>query len=201
MTATTRVYANATMAVEDRVADLLAGMEVDEELAQLGAVGFPDLMKGERLDEEAALAVVAWPLGEQGGAALADVLLGRAEPTGRLAVTLLRATGQVPLYNSHRSGGAGSVFYEDHPDYPHTPLFSFGHGRGYTSFAYTDPKVRANDTSSPVGVAVTVANTGMRPGEEVVQLYSSDLVASVARFIGGGVGSGARLVRRSRGGR
>ncbi len=145
--------------------------------------------------------LVAWPLGEQGGAALADVLLGRAEPTGRLAVTLLRATGQVPLYNSHRSGGAGSVFYEDHPDYPHTPLFSFGHGLGYTSFAYTDPKVRTNDTSSPVGVAVTVANTGMRPGEEVVQLYSSDLVASVARFIGGGVGSGARLVRRSRGGR
>ena len=69
--------------------------------------------------------LVAWPLGEQGGAALADVLLGRAEPTGRLAVTLLRATGQVPLYNSHRSGGAGSVFYEDYTDYPHTPLFSF----------------------------------------------------------------------------
>jgi beta-glucosidase len=64
MTATTPVYANATMAVEDRVADLLAGMEVDEELAQLGAVGFPDLMKGERLDEEAALAVVPRGIGQ-----------------------------------------------------------------------------------------------------------------------------------------
>ncbi len=125
--------------------------------------------------------LVAWPLGEQGGAALADVLLGRAEPTGRLAVTLPRATGQVPLYSSHRSGGAFSVFYEDYTDYPHTPLFSFGHGLGYTTFAYTDLEIRANDTSSPVDVAITVANTGMRPGEEVVQLYSTDLVASVAR--------------------
>ncbi len=64
MTATTPVYANTTMAVEDRVADLLALMEVDEELAQLGAVGFPDLMKGERLDEEAALAVVPHGIGQ-----------------------------------------------------------------------------------------------------------------------------------------
>ncbi|MGH9107318.1 MAG: glycoside hydrolase family 3 N-terminal domain-containing protein [Acidimicrobiales bacterium] len=125
--------------------------------------------------------LVAWPLGEQGGAALADVLLGRAEPTGRLAVTLPRATGQVPLYASHRSGGAASVFYEDYTDYPHTPLFSFGHGLGYTTFGYTDLQVRASDTCSPVDVAVTVANTGTRQGEEVVQLYASDLVASVAR--------------------
>ena len=125
--------------------------------------------------------LVASPLGEQGGAALADVLLGVAEPAGRLAVTLPRATGQVPLYGSHRSGGASSVFYEDYTDCAHTPLFSFGHGLGYTEFAYSDLEAQASDTSSPVTVAVTVTNMGVRAGEEVVQLYASDLVASVAR--------------------
>ena len=125
--------------------------------------------------------LVAWPLGEQGGAALADVLLGRAEPMGRLAVTLPRATGQIPLYASHRSGGAGSMFYEDYTDCPHTPLFSFGHGLAYTTFGYKDLEVRGSDTCSPVDIAVTVTNTGTRQGEEVVQLYASDLVASVAR--------------------
>jgi beta-glucosidase len=125
--------------------------------------------------------LVAWPLGEQGGNALADVLTGKAEPTGRLAVTLPRSTGQVPLYSSHRSGGGRSMFYDDYTDCPHTPLFSFGHGLGYTTFGYSDIAVEAGDTSSPISVGVTVANTGDRNGEEVVQLYVSDLVASVAR--------------------
>jgi beta-glucosidase len=125
--------------------------------------------------------LVAWPLGEQGGSALADVLLGRAEPTGRLAVTLPRATGQVPLYSSHRSGGARSVFYEDYTDSPWSPLFSFGHGLGYTTFDYSELTVTAAGTSSNIAVGVTVTNTGAREGEEVVQLYASDLVASVAR--------------------
>jgi beta-glucosidase len=125
--------------------------------------------------------LVAWPLGEQGGNALADVLLGRAEPTGRLAVTLPRATGQVPLHSSHRSGGNGSVFYGDYTDCSHTPLFSFGHGLGYTTFGYSDIAAEGSDTSSHVTVGVTVTNTGSREGEEVVQLYVSDLVASVAR--------------------
>jgi beta-glucosidase len=125
--------------------------------------------------------LVAWPLGEQGGNALADVLLGRAEPTGRLAVTLPRATGQIPLYSSHRSGGARSVFYGDYTDCAGTPLFSFGHGLGYTTFGYSGITVEASDTSSTTTVGVTVTNTGARQGEEVVQLYVSDLVASVAR--------------------
>jgi beta-glucosidase len=125
--------------------------------------------------------LVAWPLGEQGGNALADVLLGRAEPTGRLAVTLPRSTGQVPLYSSHRSGGGRSAFYDDYTDCRHTPLFSFGHGLGYTTFGYSDISVEAGDTSSPISVGVTVTNTGTREGEEVAQLYMSDLVASVAR--------------------
>ncbi len=125
--------------------------------------------------------VTSWPLGEQGGNALADVLLGRVDPGGRLAVSLPRATGQVPLHSGHRSGGSTSVFYRDYTDCDHTPLFSFGHGLSYTTFAYSDLVVETGTTSSPVRVGVEVANTGQRPGEEVVQLYVSDLVASVAR--------------------
>lgn len=129
----------------------------------------------------ASALLVAWPLGEQGGAGLADVLFGKADPSGRLAVTLPRATGQVPLYHSHRSGGARSVFHGDYTDCSHTPLFCFGHGLSYTTFAYSDFVVEASSTAEPIIVEVTVANTGDRPGHEVVQLYASDLVASVAR--------------------
>ena len=125
--------------------------------------------------------LVAWPLGEQGGGALADVLLGRSEPTGRLPVTLPRATGQIPLHSSHRSRGTRSEFYGDYTDSAHTPLFSFGHGLGYTTFAYSDLTVEATDTLCPISVGVTISNTGAREGEEVVQLYASDLVASVSR--------------------
>lgn len=125
--------------------------------------------------------LVAGPLGQQGGHGLADVLLGRAEPTGRLPVTLPRSAGQVPLYHSHRSGGSRSMFYGDYTDCDHTPLFGFGHGLGYTTFEQSDMVVEASDTLSAVTVAVTVTNTGARAGEEVVQLYASDLVASVAR--------------------
>jgi beta-glucosidase len=125
--------------------------------------------------------LVTWPPGEQGGAALADVLLGRSEPTGRLAVTLPRATGQVPLHSSHRARGARSEFYGDYSDCAHTPLFGFGHGLGFTTFAYSDLTVDATDTLCPISVGVTVTNTGSREGDEVVQLYVSDLVASVSR--------------------
>ncbi len=125
--------------------------------------------------------LVTWPLGEQGGTALADVVLGRSEPTGRLAVTLPQVTGQIPLYSSHRSRGARSEFYGDYTDCPHTPLFSFGHGPACTTFSYSNMTVDASDTLSPVAVAVTVENTGAREGDEVVQLYVSDMIASVSR--------------------
>jgi beta-glucosidase len=131
--------------------------------------------------DAASALVAAWPLGEQGGNALADVLTGRAEPGGRLPLTLPRATGQVPIYHSQRSGGARPMFYGDYTDCSHTPLFCFGHGLGYTTFDQSELTVTATDTLSPISVELTVTNTGARAGEEVVQLYASDLVASVAR--------------------
>jgi beta-glucosidase len=175
---------------EARDATDLRPTGVQEELANaVAATGTPTVLvvmsgRAHVLSEVAGnvqALLVAWPLGEQGGNALADVLLGRAEPTGRLAVTLPRATGQIPLYSSHRSGGARSVFYGDYTDCACTPLFSFGHGLGYTTFGYSNIAVEAHDTSSNISVSVTVTNTGAREGEELVQLYASDLVASVAR--------------------
>lgn len=129
----------------------------------------------------ASALVVAWPLGEQGGHGLADVLFGKTGPVGRLPVTLPRATGQVPLYYSHRSGGAKSMFYSDYTDCDHRPLYPFGHGLSYTTFEYRDLVVDAADTQSPLVASVLVVNTGDRAGEDVVQLYVTDLVASVAR--------------------
>lgn len=131
--------------------------------------------------ERASALLVAFPLGQQGGNALADVLAGRSQPGGRLPVTLPRASGQVPLYHSHRSLGSQSFFYGDYTDCGQAPLFSFGHGLSYTTFEFSDLDVVAGSTSSPMTVGVTVRNAGPVPGEEVVQLYVSDLFASVAR--------------------
>jgi beta-glucosidase len=131
--------------------------------------------------EQASALLQVWPPGEQGGNAIADVLLGRANPAGRLPVSLPRGVGQVPTYHSHRSGGSRSMFYGDYTDSPTTPLFVFGHGLSYTTFAYTNLEVSANDTESMVSVSLDVANTGGFSGEEVVQLYVTDVVASVAR--------------------
>jgi beta-glucosidase len=129
----------------------------------------------------AAAVVLLWPPGEEGGNGLADVLFGSVNPAGRLPVTLPRSVGQVPIHAAHRAGGGRSQFYGDYSDSPASPLFAFGHGLAYTTFGYGPLVLTAGTTSDPVGVVVPVTNTGERPGEEVVQLYVSDAVASVAR--------------------
>ena len=123
----------------------------------------------------------AGPLGEEGGQALAEVLFGTVNPSGRLPVTLPRSVGQVPLHLGHRAGGSTSMIYDEYTDLPVSPLFPFGHGLSYTQFSYGDLSVEASSTSQPLFVSVDVTNVGERPGEEVVQLYASDVVASVAR--------------------
>jgi beta-glucosidase len=123
----------------------------------------------------------AGPLGEEGGAALAEVLFGVVNPAGRLPVTLPRSVGQVPLHLGHRPGGSTARMYGDYTDSPVSPLFPFGHGLSYTEFGYDELSVEASDTSHMLHVAIEVTNVGERAGEEVVQLYASDVVASVAR--------------------
>lgn len=126
--------------------------------------------------------LLAWLPGEEGGNAIADVLLGRAEPGGRLPVSLPRHVGQVPIHHDHRTGGGRAMFYGDYSDSPTTPLYAFGHGLTYTTFEYGDLEVVVSGTTAePVVLRATVSNVGGRRGTDVVQLYVRDLVASVVR--------------------
>lgn len=163
---------------------------VQEELvAQVAATGTPTVvvvLSGRvhslaEIADVAGAVVQAWPPGEEGGHALADILLGKAEPSGRLPVTIPRVTGQVPVYASPRAGGTKAMFRGSYTDSPATPLFPFGHGLSYTTFEYGPLAVQAGGTSDPVSLTVEIHNTGARAGVEIVQLYTSDRYASAAR--------------------
>ncbi|HEX7166601.1 MAG TPA: glycoside hydrolase family 3 N-terminal domain-containing protein [Acidimicrobiales bacterium] len=124
----------------------------------------------------------AWLPGEEGGNAIADVLVGRAEPGGRLPISMPRNVGQVPVHHDYRAGGGRSMFFGEYTDSPAKPLYAFGHGLTYTTFEYADLEVVAcGTTAEPVVLLATVTNAGDRRGTEVVQLYVRDDVASVAR--------------------
>ena len=123
----------------------------------------------------------AWLPGEEGGTAITDVLLGNVNPSGRLPVTLPRNVGQVPIHGTHLSGGGRTQFWGDYTDERSSPLFAFGHGLSYTTFAYDDVTAETGSTTATTTVRVTVTNTGARAGDEVVQLYVTDEVASVVR--------------------
>ena len=126
--------------------------------------------------------VQAWLPGEEGGNAIADVLVGRAEPGGRLPVSMPRNVGQVPIHHDFRAGGGRTMFWGEYTDSPTTPLYAFGHGLTYTNFEYGELKVVASGATTEVVVLhATVTNVGERRGTEVVQLYVRDAVASVAR--------------------
>jgi beta-glucosidase len=131
--------------------------------------------------EHASALLQIFPAGEEGGNGLADVLTGRVNPSGRLPVSMPRLVGQVPTYAGHRAGGDRAMFFGDYIDAPTTPLFAFGHGLSYTTFAYRNLSVQATNTAEPITISLEVQNTGERAGDEVVQLYGHDLVASVAR--------------------
>ena len=133
--------------------------------------------------EHVPAVVEAWLPGQEGGNAVADVLFGRANPSGRLPISLPRSVGQVPVYYNHKSGGGRSQMLGDYVDGPTTPLYPFGHGLSYTDFAYDNLTI-APATPAAAGVvriAVDVKNAGGPAGEEVVQLYVNDVVASCTR--------------------
>ncbi len=121
----------------------------------------------------------AWYPGEAGGRAVADVLFGDYSPAGRLTTTWPVFEGQLPLYYNHKPTGRG----DDYLDLTGQPLFPFGYGLSYTTFEYSDLSIASPEI--PPGGTTTVrcriTNTGTRAGDEVVQLYTRDLLASVAR--------------------
>ncbi len=133
---------------------------------------------------DAAPAVLqAWLPGAEGAPALAEVLFGEANPGGKLPITFPRHPGQVPIYYAHRPSGARSFFYGPYADESNEPLFPFGFGLSYTTFAFENltvtPKSVAADGA--VQVALDVVNTGDRAGDEVVQFYTRTDGASVTR--------------------
>ena len=132
-----------------------------------------------------------WWLGSQGGNAMADVLYGDYDPSGKLPITFPRSEGQIPIYYNHYNTGRPAqndtdLFYKSaYIDLPNSPRYAFGYGLSYTTFEYkdmelsrTNPSMKDNDILS---VSLTVQNTGKYAGEEIVQLYLRDIVSQPVR--------------------
>lgn len=179
-----------------------------EAIAQTGTPLVLVIMAGRPLTIEAILPKVdavlfAWHPGTMGGPAIADLLFGRASPSGKLPITFPRKIGQVPIYYSQKHSGkpateAAFVHMDDipvrspqtslgmaatHLDTHFSPLFPFGFGLSYTQFSYQNLELSHNrlNQGETLAVRVLLTNTGNTDGEEIVQLYIRDLVGSVTR--------------------
>ena len=131
--------------------------------------------------------VEAWRPGERGGEAVADVLFGDYNPSGRLAITFPRHSGQLPAYYNYKPSKAYWIYGEKrgYADMPATPLYPFGYGLSYTKFEYTNLRIDPAEIR-PAGnarVSVDVKNTGDRAGEEIVQLYLHEAFAPVSTAV------------------
>ncbi|HVW98635.1 MAG TPA: beta-glucosidase BglX [Mucilaginibacter sp.] len=142
-------------------------------------------------DKHADAILDVWAPGTEAGNAVADVLFGNYNPGGKITATFPRSVGQIPIYYAHKNtgrpfDGKGSAkFKSDYLDISNDPLYPFGYGLSYTTFSYSGVQL---DKTNPVGnttvkASVTVTNTGKYAGEEVVQMYISDPVASISRSV------------------
>jgi beta-glucosidase len=164
-----------------------------EELSKTGKPLVTVIMAGRPLTfagvaERSRAVLYAWHPGTMGGPAIADLLFGNAVPSGKLTTTFVRTVGQAPLYYNHLSTGrpAAADLSRDtarHFDVDYTPAYPFGFGLSYATFEYSN--LRLSSTSVPVSGALTVtadvANTGRVEADEVVQLYTRQLAASLTR--------------------
>ncbi len=149
--------------------------------------GRPLALKWEEENVPAILNV--WFGGSEAGDAIADVLFGDVNPSGKLTTTFPQVVGQVPIYYAHKNTGRPlsgpwfQKFQSNYLDVSNEPLYPFGFGLSYTEFGYGDLKISANEITSAdsLRVSIDVTNKGARDGSEVVQLYIRDLVGSVTR--------------------
>jgi beta-glucosidase len=150
--------------------------------------GRPLAIKWESENVPAILNV--WFGGSQAANAIADVLFGNVNPSGKLPMTFPQNVGQVPIYYSHKNtgrplatGGWFSKFRSGYLDVSNDPLYPFGFGLSYTTFSYSDIKLSATSfkPGQSIMAKVTVTNTGSLEGKETVQLYTRDLVGSSTR--------------------
>ena len=132
-----------------------------------------------------------WWLGSEAGNAIADVLFGDYNPSGKLPMTFPRDEGQIPIYYNHYNTGRPAkddqdkIYVSSYIDLPNSPKFPFGFGLSYTTFQYSDLKLSQNQMNSDevIEVALKLSNTGKYAGAEVVQLYLKDKTGSVVRPI------------------
>lgn len=146
-------------------------------------------ISSEWIAEHVPAILEAWYPGDEGGHALAEILFGAVNPSGKLPISVPRSAGHVPAFYNHKPSAGGYYHRPGTPETPGrdyvfaspTPLWRFGHGLSYTTFAYADLRITpfAIAPDGEVTVRVTVTNTGDRAGQEVVQLYLTDLVSSV----------------------
>jgi len=129
----------------------------------------------------------SWFGGTMAGPAIADILFGEANPSGKITMTFPRNTGQIPIYYNHKNTGRpfdpNQKYTSKYLDVPNTPLYPFGYGLSYTSFNYSDislsnTTLKANGT---ITASVNITNTGTRAGKETVQLYIRDMAGSITR--------------------
>ena len=140
-------------------------------------------------DENMDAILDVWHPGTEAGNAVADLLFGEVNPSGKLTTSFPVAVGQIPVYHSMLNTGRPyekgkrRKFLSNYLDIPNEPLYPFGYGLSYTTFEYGEPSISSTEMKpgGKVVVSVSVKNTGGRAGEEVVQLYLRDVVGSISR--------------------
>lgn len=171
--------------------------ELLKELKKLGKPIVLVVMAGRPLtmtweDENMNSILYAWYPGTMGGLAITDVLYGNYNPSAKTPMTFPRSVGQIPIHYNHKNTGRPYLGATDpeqkyksrYTDSPNTPLYPFGYGLSYTNFDYSDLKLNKSvlkNGNDEIKISVNVKNTGNYDGEEVVQLYIKDVVASVTR--------------------
>ena len=155
------------------------------------------LFNGRPLDlhgviDEADAILEAWFPGTEGGAAIADLLFGDKNPSGKLSMSFPYSVGQIPVYYNHYHTGrpqndphSGETYVSRYLDIPNEPLFPFGFGLSYTTFSYKNAKLsnKTMGVDTSITISVDITNTGDVKGEEIVQLYIQDVVGEVVRPI------------------
>jgi len=138
------------------------------------------------ISQNANAIIESWFLGDQAGNAIANVLFGYYNPSGKLPVTFPRSVGQIPIYYNHLNTGRppenDNRYTSKYLDLPVTPLYPFGFGLSYTNFSYSDLKIDKNEISDKDSLIVTakITNSGNTAGDEIVQLYTHDHYADVS---------------------
>lgn len=166
---------------------LAALLKTGEPVVLVLFTGRPLVLKWE--EEQVPAILNVWFGGSEAGDAIADVLFGDLNPSGKLTMTFPQHVGQVPIYYAHKNTGRPlngkwfQKFQSNYLDVSNEPVYPFGYGLSYTTFSYGELALDKNamTTNDSITVSVEVTNTGTRDGAEVVQLYIRDLVGSVTR--------------------